>query len=69
MKANPNRLLRVGILEAKAVRISRGGQTYALAYAGEGCLTIGDGAPQAAPFCLDGPFTIHDVIIGKQFHW
>lgn len=69
MKANPNRLLRVGILDAKAVRISRGGQTYALAYAGEGCLTIGDGAPQAAPFCLDGPFTIHDVIIGKQFHW
>lgn len=69
MTTDSNRLLHVGILEAKAVRISRGGQTYALAYAGEGCLSVGGGAPQAAPFCSDGPFTIHDVIIGKQFHW
>ena len=63
------RLLHVGIMDAPQVCVSCGGIMFRLRYVAEGRIGIDDTGVHDGEFVQDGPFTLHDVVIGKQFHW
>lgn len=62
-------IIRVGIIDATEIEFSTGGQRHRAIYAGEGEIRIDDCGKTVEKFEADGPFTLHNVTIGKQFHW
>ena len=62
-------IIHVGIIDAPEIDFSIGGKRHHACYLGEGGVGIDHNGATSATFESDGPFTLHHVVIGKQFHW
>lgn len=62
-------IIHVGITDATEVLFSTHGRQHRAAYLGEGRILLDGTATSAGVTVAEGPFTLHGVTIGKQFHW